>query len=523
MKKITCKQAKTGFKASLAILALCLLGFVETANANPYSFAYSGRLTTVNGAPVQGPVNLEVQFYSQAEGGESLLLEPLSFTNVLLSEGVFQITIDLSKMSKANFHNVFSSTNPAYIEITNVSESVPTSYSRQMFNVVPYALKIPTDETSLVYTSEGKLKVGQLSTLTLESSGSSNTLQVKAPSLLDQSIVYTLPPSPITGYYLKTDASGNLTWGAPSGAGNMNTATYDADTNGVVDQALNFTGTLAGAITGTQGATVIAAGVDAAKIGGGSVSNAEFAYLDGVTSAIQTQLNAKEGTLAAGTSSQYYRGDKTWQTLNSTAVAEGTNLYFTDARARTAAVSDAIANGTTNIAPSQNAVYDALVLKSDTTHTHASDVTGAASSTDNAIARFDGATGKTIQNSVNVVIDDSGNLGVGNTSPATKLDVTGQVLSRVYNAGAATSFDWDNGNSQYTSASCSAMTFTNMRDGGSYSLTVQGATSGTCTFTQAGLTFKFVPANAATIASSHTVYTFLRMGSYVYVTWVSGF
>ncbi len=37
----------------------------------------------------------------------------------------------------------------------------------------------------------------------------------------------------------------------------------------------------------------IAAGVDAAKIGGGAVSNAEFSYLDGVSSAIQTQLDGK--------------------------------------------------------------------------------------------------------------------------------------------------------------------------------------------------------------------------------------
>lgn len=33
-------------------------------------------------------------------------------------------------------------------------------------------------------------------------------------------------------------------------------------------------------------------GIDAVKIGGGAVSNTEFGYLDGVTSAIQTQLNA---------------------------------------------------------------------------------------------------------------------------------------------------------------------------------------------------------------------------------------
>jgi hypothetical protein len=45
-------------------------------------------------------------------------------------------------------------------------------------------------------------------------------------------------------------------------------------------------------------------------------------------------FNNKENAITAGTTAQYYRGDKTFQTLNTTAVAEGTNLYFTDARAR---------------------------------------------------------------------------------------------------------------------------------------------------------------------------------------------
>lgn len=42
-----------------------------------------------------------------------------------------------------------------------------------------------------------------------------------------------------------------------------------------------------------------------------------------------------------------------------------TNLWFTTARARTAAVQDAITDGVTDIAPSQNAVFDALALKQD--------------------------------------------------------------------------------------------------------------------------------------------------------------
>ena len=40
-----------------------------------------------------------------------------------------------------------------------------------------------------------------------------------------------------------------------------------------------------------------AAAIDATKIGGGLVSNSEFAFLDGVTSAIQTQITAKQDTI----------------------------------------------------------------------------------------------------------------------------------------------------------------------------------------------------------------------------------
>lgn len=51
-------------------------------------------------------------------------------------------------------------------------------------------------------------------------------------------------------------------------------------------------------VDATISASDIPSGVDAIKIGGGSVSNTEFGYLDGVTSAIQTQLNAKAAAAA---------------------------------------------------------------------------------------------------------------------------------------------------------------------------------------------------------------------------------
>ena len=72
------------------------------------------------------------------------------------------------------------------------------------------------------------------------------------------------------------------------------------------------------------------------KIVNSAVTDTELSYLSGVTSNIQSQLNGKESAISAGSASQYFRGDKTWQTLNTTAVAEGANLYFTDSRARAA-------------------------------------------------------------------------------------------------------------------------------------------------------------------------------------------
>jgi hypothetical protein len=64
-------------------------------------------------------------------------------------------------------------------------------------------------------------------------------------------------------------------------------------------------------------------------------SNTALAATDTLLAAmgkIQGQITARENTITAGTTLQYYRGDKTWQTLNTAAVAELTNLYYTNAR-----------------------------------------------------------------------------------------------------------------------------------------------------------------------------------------------
>jgi hypothetical protein len=51
-----------------------------------------------------------------------------------------------------------------------------------------------------------------------------------------------------------------------------------------------------------------------------SISDTELSYLDGLTDTIVNLLTGKEPSIASGTTLQYWRGDKSWQTLDKSAV-----------------------------------------------------------------------------------------------------------------------------------------------------------------------------------------------------------
>ena len=67
----------------------------------------------------------------------------------------------------------------------------------------------------------------------------------------------------------------------------------DLSATGGAGQVLKQSSAGGAVSVGALAAGDMPSGIDAAKIGGGAVSNTEFATLDGVTSAIQTQLNGK--------------------------------------------------------------------------------------------------------------------------------------------------------------------------------------------------------------------------------------
>jgi hypothetical protein len=117
--------------------------------------------------------------------------------------------------------------------------------------------------------------------------------------------------------------------------------------------------------------------------------------------------------------------------LTTTNIAEGTNLYYTDARAR------ASVSAGTGI--SYNSTTGVITNSSPSL---GGDVVGPSSATDNAIVRFDTTTGKLIQSSV-VTMDDTGVIaGATLTSPKINeiLDTNGNEILGLSPTASATDF-----------------------------------------------------------------------------------
>lgn len=125
-------------------------------------------------------------------------------------------------------------------------------------------------------------------------------------------------------------------------------------------------------------------------------------------------------------------------TLTTTNIAEGTNEYFTQSRAR-----QSLSAGT-------GISYDNTTgVITNSSPSLGGDVVGPASATDNAIARFDGTTGKLIQNSIVTVSDTGAVTGViqENFTPVTAPAYT---EGRVFYDSTANTLCYYNDNSQMT-------------------------------------------------------------------------
>lgn len=126
-----------------------------------------------------------------------------------------------------------------------------------------------------------------------------------------------------------------------------------------------------------------------------------------------------------------------------------------------------------------------------------------------------------------MTMQGDGKVGIGTQNPISALEVNGAATNLVaYNAGAASTILFSNSNLAYTTANAGAFSLQGLKDGGTYTLAVQGASSGTSTFTGTNpsgiaLSFKSIN-NGPTTASKHTLYTFIVMGTTVYYSMSTG-
>lgn len=123
-------------------------------------------------------------------------------------------------------------------------------------------------------------------------------------------------------------------------------------------------------------------------------------------------------------------------------------------------------------------------------------------------------------------VDENQRVGIGTSTPTSRLEVNGAATNTTaFNAGAGTTIDFSRSNLAYTTASPgNTFTLSNLKDGGTYTLAVQGKTAGQASFTITGFTASNIksPNNGLTAEGKETLYTFMVMGTFVYFYMTTG-
>lgn len=149
------KRSKAGRLFVVGLALGLLLGGMRAAAEVPLT--YAGRLVDASGAPLAGPLNLTVRFYHSEVGGEPIVAAK-TFAAQPLIDGMFQLDIALSESEVASL--LGDGNVSLYVEVATAERVYP----RQRYQAQPLALRVPIDNDTLGYGSDGRLKVESIST-----------------------------------------------------------------------------------------------------------------------------------------------------------------------------------------------------------------------------------------------------------------------------------------------------------------------------------------------------------------------
>lgn len=491
------------------VIAFASLWLLKMAQASPQLLRIDGSLYDASGLPVSGQRDLQLKVYDAPSGGTLLWTSPVYLVNS--TNGHFSLNLDASTGS------------PSLVQrLSESSSSAPVWFE--------------------IHYDSGAAGNGSL-----------NTDLTVRPRIRARGTTFALSAASADALKGVTAVAAELNFLAGSTANIQ--AQLNAKATGssyVAKIGDTMSGGLGLAYTGVTLNTV--AIVDSSrKLVSSAVTSAELGYLSGVTLAlgsnlngitqnVQTQLNARATATGLTSVSNAVAGLSTW--IGAKADAANALLKGGDTMS-----GDLGLGGSQITATGKVLTLDSSrrVSTSPVSSTELGYLAGVTASLAPIVNALEGVTGlvldsylggltANIQTQLNAKASGTNFVAkTGDTMSGPLVITSGQLSSAISDTSSftcgSTSLDFNTGNFQSLSASvpigACTINLANMRDGGSYTVIVKGSAatnSVTYSFSHSGVSnWRFVPVISPTIAGMETVFTLVKAGTTVYVSWIPGF